>query len=269
MDGGSDQGYADPQSTPRVWLRRNLSSTHMQRSQSAEPSVQHWSNGNGASLVGATETGVAGDGVSIDNTITSDDRPPLSRTMSTRTVLANFGSDIGSRSRATSESYSEKDADFEAVDNVRSPLVSKKHDDLPHAAPLLPDGYFDARPLWSSTRAPHDSEVDDIVEMPNPFAGAISPSVGTPSSDDFSPSTNTAMQDPRRRKHKLLVLWPVPVVTRYVAIVTAIVSLMAALDALPARCTAPSFVIHRANYFQLLVSPFYVPVTFPAVLLGL
>lgn len=60
----------------------------------------------------------------------------------------------------------------------------------------------------------------------------------------------------KSKSQKLLCLWPLPVVTRYVIAISMIVSALNCIGLIHVFCSAPSYVIHRLAVADLLRSPF-------------
>ena len=58
------------------------------------------------------------------------------------------------------------------------------------------------------------------------------------------------------KSQKLLCLWPLPVITRYIIGISLLVSALAFLGLFHLKCSSPSFVIHRLEVVNLLLSPF-------------
>ncbi|KAI9493538.1 hypothetical protein BDB00DRAFT_822365 [Zychaea mexicana] len=58
------------------------------------------------------------------------------------------------------------------------------------------------------------------------------------------------------KSQKLLCLWPLPVITRYIIGISLIVSALNFLGFFHLKCSSPSFVIHRLEIANLLLSPF-------------
>ncbi|KAI8145391.1 hypothetical protein BJV82DRAFT_643693 [Fennellomyces sp. T-0311] len=58
------------------------------------------------------------------------------------------------------------------------------------------------------------------------------------------------------KSQKLLCLWPLPVITRYIIGISLIVSALNFVGLFHLKCSSPSFVIHRLEIANLLLSPF-------------
>ncbi|KAI9267921.1 hypothetical protein BDA99DRAFT_546374 [Phascolomyces articulosus] len=58
------------------------------------------------------------------------------------------------------------------------------------------------------------------------------------------------------KSQKLLCLWPLPVITRYMIGISLLVSTLNFLGFFHLKCSSPSFVIHRLEIVNLLLSPF-------------
>lgn len=58
------------------------------------------------------------------------------------------------------------------------------------------------------------------------------------------------------KSQKLLCLWPLPVITRYIIGISLLVSALNFIGAIHLKCSSPSFVIHRLEIGNLLLSPF-------------
>jgi hypothetical protein len=135
--------------------------------------------------------------------------------------------------------------------------ASKRYGELPAAITL-----------WSDNYSERDSTETLIWTAPQCLIDDVGSRSSTPSTLDFESNTQPPTREQDLKKQKTPVFWPLPTVTYRVGVVTLIVSLLAALDILPAHCTAPSHVLYQLDISRLLISPFYVPMTFPAVILG-
>ena len=58
------------------------------------------------------------------------------------------------------------------------------------------------------------------------------------------------------KSQKLLCLWPLPIITRYIIGISLLVSIMNFLGFFHLKCSSPSYVIHRLEIMNLLLSPF-------------
>ncbi|GAA5801633.1 hypothetical protein HPULCUR_007081 [Helicostylum pulchrum] len=77
-----------------------------------------------------------------------------------------------------------------------------------------------------------------------------------------------AVDDGQKSKsQKLLCLWPLPTVTRYMILIAVFISTLNFLDILDLSCAAPSYVIHQLDFKNLILSPFLFDWTFPSLVL--
>lgn len=60
----------------------------------------------------------------------------------------------------------------------------------------------------------------------------------------------------KSKSQKLLCLWPLPIITRYIIAISLLVSGLNFFHILRVSCSSPSFVIHRLEIGNLLLSPF-------------
>lgn len=58
------------------------------------------------------------------------------------------------------------------------------------------------------------------------------------------------------KSQKLLCLWPLPIITRYIIGFSLLVSFLNFAGVLDLKCSSPSYVIHRLEVVNLLLSPF-------------
>ena len=79
----------------------------------------------------------------------------------------------------------------------------------------------------------------------------------------FSNNTKTD----KGKSQKLLCLWPLPVVTRYMIVIALLVSTLNFLNVIHLSCSAPSYVIHRLDIKNLIFSPFLFNWTVPNIVL--
>lgn len=63
-------------------------------------------------------------------------------------------------------------------------------------------------------------------------------------------------EEEKSKSQKLLCLWPLPTVTRYMILIALFVSTLKWLNILDLACSAPSYVIHRLDIKNLMLSPF-------------
>ncbi|EIE87873.1 hypothetical protein RO3G_12584 [Rhizopus delemar RA 99-880] len=70
-----------------------------------------------------------------------------------------------------------------------------------------------------------------------------------------------------KKAHKLLCLWPLPIVTRCMILIAILVSTLNSLHILDLSCAAPSFVIYRFNLRNVILSPFLFDWTLPSIAL--
>ncbi|GAA5814265.1 hypothetical protein MFLAVUS_007759 [Mucor flavus] len=71
----------------------------------------------------------------------------------------------------------------------------------------------------------------------------------------------------KSKSQKLLCLWPLPTLTRYMILITLFISTLNFLDILDLSCAAPSYVIHQLDFKNLVLSPFLFDWTFPGLVL--
>lgn len=67
------------------------------------------------------------------------------------------------------------------------------------------------------------------------------------------------------KSQKLLCLWPLPTITRYTILLSLIVSLLNFLGIFQLSCSSPTYVIHRLEVFNLLLSPFLCIASLPSI----
>lgn len=71
----------------------------------------------------------------------------------------------------------------------------------------------------------------------------------------------------KSKSQKLLCLWPLPTVTRYIILIALLVSTLNCLNLLSLSCSAPSYVIHRLDFKNLILSPFLFDYSLPSMVL--
>ncbi|KAI8643544.1 hypothetical protein BD408DRAFT_414744 [Parasitella parasitica] len=71
----------------------------------------------------------------------------------------------------------------------------------------------------------------------------------------------------KSKSQKLLCLWPLPTVTRYMILVALIVSTLDCFHILDLSCSAPSFVVYRFDFKNMIFSPFLFDWTLPTMAL--
>ncbi|KAL0084838.1 hypothetical protein F4703DRAFT_1916821 [Phycomyces blakesleeanus] len=71
----------------------------------------------------------------------------------------------------------------------------------------------------------------------------------------------------KSKSQKLLCLWPLPVITRYIIVISVFLSALNFFDLIELKCSAPSYVIHRLEIANLFLSPFLFQFSLPTVLL--
>lgn len=71
----------------------------------------------------------------------------------------------------------------------------------------------------------------------------------------------------KSKSQKLLCLWPLPTVTRYIILIALLVSTLNSLKVVELSCSAPSYVIHRFDLKNLILSPFLFDWTLPSLVL--
>ncbi|KAI8072176.1 uncharacterized protein B0P05DRAFT_549193 [Gilbertella persicaria] len=71
----------------------------------------------------------------------------------------------------------------------------------------------------------------------------------------------------KSKSQKLLCLWPLPLVTRYMIGMALCISTLHFFDLLSLSCAAPSYVIHRLDIKNLVLSPFLFDWTVPSMVL--
>lgn len=71
----------------------------------------------------------------------------------------------------------------------------------------------------------------------------------------------------KSKSQKLLCLWPLPIVTRYIILIAVLVSTLNSLKIVELSCSAPSYVIHRFDFKNLILSPFLFDWTLPSLVL--
>ncbi|KAI8583604.1 hypothetical protein K450DRAFT_221955 [Umbelopsis ramanniana AG] len=60
----------------------------------------------------------------------------------------------------------------------------------------------------------------------------------------------------KQKSHKLLCLWPLPVITRYIITLSTIISTLNAIGLLQLNSSAPIYLLYRYEYISLIASPF-------------
>jgi hypothetical protein len=76
-----------------------------------------------------------------------------------------------------------------------------------------------------------------------------------------------SQEEQKSKSQKLLCLWPLPTVTRYMILIAFFVSTLKSLNILDLSCSAPSYVIHRLDIKNLMLSPFLFDWTVPSMAL--
>lgn len=71
----------------------------------------------------------------------------------------------------------------------------------------------------------------------------------------------------KSKSQKLLCLWPLPTVTRYMILIALFVSTLNCLHILDLSCSAPSFVVYRFDIKNMILSPFLFNWTLPSMAL--
>lgn len=67
---------------------------------------------------------------------------------------------------------------------------------------------------------------------------------------------STVNNEEKSKSQKLLCLWPLPTVTRYMILIATLMSVLNWLGILSISCSAPSYILHRLDFKNLLLSPF-------------
>ncbi|KAI9031663.1 hypothetical protein CLU79DRAFT_693988 [Phycomyces nitens] len=80
-------------------------------------------------------------------------------------------------------------------------------------------------------------------------------------------STSPDMNGKKSKSQKLLCLWPLPIITRYIIVISVLLSALNFFDLIHLKCSAPSYVIHRLEIVNLFLSPFLFEFSLPTVLL--
>jgi hypothetical protein len=71
----------------------------------------------------------------------------------------------------------------------------------------------------------------------------------------------------KSKSQKLLCLWPLPTFTRYIILIAVMISTLNFFNILDLSCSAPSYVIHRFDFKNLILSPFLFDWTLPSLVL--
>jgi hypothetical protein len=74
--------------------------------------------------------------------------------------------------------------------------------------------------------------------------------------DSSQAATAIATTPMKSKSHKLLCLWPLPVMTRYTILVSALISTLNACQMIQLACSSPKYVLFRLEIINLLLSPF-------------
>lgn len=128
----------------------------------------------------------------------------------------------------------------------------------------------------SNSRKKHSQRRRSSSSM-NPISITNTVNTTTPSSSSYvlnippsgiSEKTEKTNNKRHKKKYKLLILWPLPIITRYVILISLLVSLLNWMGGIALKCSAPSFVIHRFEFVNLLLSPFLFSFSFPNVILA-
>ncbi|KAI8338920.1 hypothetical protein BC941DRAFT_262705 [Chlamydoabsidia padenii] len=103
------------------------------------------------------------------------------------------------------------------------------------------------------------------------------PSTPLISSSSSSSSSQVRQQEQQQQKqqqqgmksksHKLLCLWPLPAMTRYTILISALISTLNACQVIQLTCSSPKYVIFRYEIINLLLSPFLFDFTLHSLVL--
>lgn len=77
---------------------------------------------------------------------------------------------------------------------------------------------------------------------------------------------NLAIPESKQKSHKILCLWPLPIITRYTITISAIISSVNAIGLIHTTCSAPIYVLYRYELWNMLISPFLFDFNMPSVL---
>jgi hypothetical protein len=135
------------------------------------------------------------------------------------------------------------------------PSIELRHvDHTTSISPSQPKSYRGRQSQYSNVRQhrfPSPSTLPKIVHLDSSH---------TPLTTDLyldSSQAATAATTPMKSKsHKLLCLWPLPVMTRYTILVFALISTLNACQVIQLTCSSPKYVLFRLEIISLFLSPF-------------
>lgn len=76
------------------------------------------------------------------------------------------------------------------------------------------------------------------------------------SNDESELGDELGSGESKQKSHKLLCLWPLPVVTRYIITLSTIISTLNTIGLLRLNSSAPIYLLYRYEYISLIASPF-------------
>ncbi|KAI7881745.1 hypothetical protein K492DRAFT_161178 [Lichtheimia hyalospora FSU 10163] len=125
--------------------------------------------------------------------------------------------------------------------------------------------------LISSPQQPQQ-QVSLSADIPLSLSSSAAGDVGRDDDDDDDKNVpllnlSTSMAKVKPKSQKLLCLWPLPVITRYIIGISLLVSMLNFMGLLHLKCSSPSYVIHRLEIANLLMSPFLFTASLHAFLL--
>lgn len=131
--------------------------------------------------------------------------------------------------------------------------------------------------ISSAGQQQQQQHVSHSADIPLPLSSSAAAAAGGGGRDDdddddddknvplLNLSTSVAKVKPKSQK--LLCLWPLPVITRYIIGISLLVSMLNFMGLLHLKCSSPSYVIHRLEIANLLMSPFLFTASLHAFLL--
>lgn len=140
-----------------------------------------------------------------------------------------------------------------ASNNSSSLTSSHSYND----SPISRVSSFPFFPLRSSAY-PYSNHIgpDYQTERPRSTMDQYSSRRYSKSNDESELGNELESTELKHKSHKLLCLWPLPVITRYIIAISTVISTLNAIGLLRLNSSAPIYLLYRYEYISLIASPF-------------
>lgn len=212
--------------------------------------VQEVSSTNGRRSKGSSETLDEKHIYTIDNSINMGHR-----TLSYNHISSNLQSSTLSPTLDNPSSHYRQDT-FASTLSTLPPIPPNRSLHLQTESSIARVSSFPFFPYRSSSYSYSHLDSDSKSEKHHPTSDHFSSQRYSKFVEETQVGDDLASSEIKHKSHKLLCLWPLPIITRYIITLSVIISTLNSIGLLQLSSSAPIYVLYRHEYVSLLASPF-------------